>query len=143
MANKISSEIRKFVDKVQVVQERLQNSADWVEEVRQFAERQGREVKRLVSTDVEKVRKLLVKERKDLLKFQKQIPGEIEKFKTFVQSQRKDLEKLMASLAKDGAKKKAPSKKKPAAKAATKAKASKPKAKAKSATTSAGSSPQA
>jgi peptidoglycan hydrolase CwlO-like protein len=101
----VNGELKKVVDRVKQAQNQLQGlikSQDWVDEARKYAERQSKEVKKLLSGDVEKVKTFLEKERKELDKFQKQIPGEVKKFRTFVAGQRKELEKLLANVRKAG-----------------------------------------
>ena len=96
-------EINKVVSKVKEAQGQLQhmvNSHDWVEEARKYAERQGKEVKKILTSDVSKVKSFLEKERKELERFQKQIPGEVKKLRKFVNTQKKEFEKLLASVVK-------------------------------------------
>lgn len=100
--------LKKVVGRVKEAQAKLQHllkGQEWVEEARKYAERQGKEVKKLITTDAGKVKVFLERERKELERFQKQIPGEVKKFRTFVLSQRKELEKLLANVTKTSKKK--------------------------------------
>jgi len=99
----MNTEIKKVVTRVKEAQEQLQaliKGQDWVEEARKYAERQGKEVKKLFAPDVEKMKSFLEKERKELERFQKQIPGEVKKFRKFVNVQKKELEKLLTNVRK-------------------------------------------
>ncbi len=99
----VNSEIQKVVTRVKEAQVQLQSlikSHDWIEEARKYAERQGKEVKKLFGPDVEKMKVFLEKERKELEKFQKQIPGEVKKFRKFVNLQKKEFEKLLTNVRK-------------------------------------------
>jgi dsDNA-specific endonuclease/ATPase MutS2 len=99
----MNTEINKVVSKVKEAQGQLQNlinSHDWVEEARKYAERQGKEVKKILTSDVSKVKSFLEKERKELERFQKQIPGEVKKLRKFVNTQKKEFEKLLANVVK-------------------------------------------
>jgi hypothetical protein len=103
----MNSELKKIVGRVKAAQSQLQTlvkDQSWVEDARKYAERQGKEVKKLISSDVNKVRDFLEKERKELERFQKQIPSEVKKLRKFVDGQRKELEKLIASTRKVGLK---------------------------------------
>ncbi len=98
----MNAELKKVVSRVKTAQAQLENllkNRTWVEEARKYAERQGKEVKKLISGDVSKVKTFLEKERKELERFQKQIPGEVKKFRKFVMGQRKEIEKLLGSIA--------------------------------------------
>ncbi|MGZ3688639.1 MAG: hypothetical protein ACXWPM_12140 [Bdellovibrionota bacterium] len=126
----VNGELKKIVGRVKTAQTQLETllkNQDWVEEARKYAEKQSKEVKKLLSGDVEKVKSFIEKERKELERFQKDIPGEVEKLRKFVMGQRKELEKLLsrvrkvkasgAGTKKKGARKSGASKKKsPAAK---------------------------
>jgi hypothetical protein len=94
----MNSELKKVVNRVKAAQAQLQTllkDRTWVEDARKYAERQGKEVRKLFTADVNKVKTFLERERKELDKFQKQIPGEVKKFRKFVIGQRKELEKLL------------------------------------------------
>jgi hypothetical protein len=99
----MNSEIKKILGRVKEAQSQLQGmikSQDWIEDARKYAERQGKEVKKLFAPDVEKMRIFLEKERKELERFQKQIPGEVKKFRKFVNVQKKEIEKLLTNVRK-------------------------------------------
>ncbi len=99
----MNAEIKKVVIRVKEAQEQLQTmikTQDWVEEARKYAERQGKEVKKLFAPDVEKMKSFLERERKELERFQKQIPGEVKKFRKFVNMQKKEFEKLLINVRK-------------------------------------------
>ncbi|MEO5968760.1 MAG: hypothetical protein ABIQ95_02435 [Bdellovibrionia bacterium] len=99
----MNTEINKVVSKVKEAQGQLQsmiNSHDWVEEARKYAERQGKEVKKILTSDVSKVKSFLEKERKELERFHKQIPGEVKKLRKFVNTQKREFEKLLANVVK-------------------------------------------
>ncbi len=97
--------------------EKLLKDRSWIEEAKNAAEKQGRDVKKILDTDVAKLRSFLDKERKELEKLQARIPGEVKKIQTFVDQQKKELTRLLtnakatagkkANLAKKAAKKKA------------------------------------
>ncbi len=127
----MNSDLKKIVSRVKSAQNQLESmlkDKSWIEDARKYANRQSKEVKKLLTADVAKVRTFLERERKELARFQKQLPGEVQKLKKFVDSQRKELEKLLGSVRKvrdgqpktkkSGAKKKAGTKK--ATKKATK-----------------------
>ena len=99
----MNSEIKKVFDRVKDVQGQLQtlvNGQDWIEEARKYAKRQGKEVKKLFGPDVQKMKKFLETERKALLRFQKQIPGEVKKLNKYLTHQRKEFEKLLTQVSK-------------------------------------------
>ncbi len=103
----MNTELKKIVGKMKAAQQQLQGlvqDQSWVEEARKYAERQGKEVKKLLTSDVKKVRVFLEKERKELERFQKQIPSEVKKLRKFVDGQKKELEKLIATTRKVGLK---------------------------------------
>ncbi len=94
----MNSELKKILGRVKTAQGKLQTmlkDKTWVEEARKYAEKQGREVKNLLDSDVVKVKAFIERERQELEKFQKQIPGEVKKFRKFVDGQRKELERLL------------------------------------------------
>lgn len=99
----MNAEIKKIVDRVKTAQDQLQkvlNNQDWMDEVRKYAERQGQEVRKLIDSDMGKVKSFVERERKELEKFQKQLPGEVKRFKTLITKQRKELEKLLRTAGK-------------------------------------------
>jgi hypothetical protein len=99
----MNQEVKKVISRVKEAQVQLQSlikSQDWVEEARKYAERQGKEVKKLFAPDVEKMKSFLERERKELERFQKQIPSEVKKLKKFVNLQKKEFEKLLLNIRK-------------------------------------------
>jgi len=101
--NKMNAELKKVVGRVKTAQAQLQTllkDKSWLDEARKYAERQGKEVKKLLSGDVSKVKTFIERERKELERFQKQIPGEVQKLRKFVDGQRKELEKLLKTVRK-------------------------------------------
>ena len=98
---RLQNELKKVISKVKEAQKQfktLVDEKDWVEEARRYAERRSVEVKKLIHTDVKKVRSFLEKERKELEKIQKKVPGEIKKVRAFMETQRKEFEKLIRDL---------------------------------------------
>jgi hypothetical protein len=99
----MNPELKKIVKGVKDAQSQLQTllkDRSWMQEARRYAEKQGKEMKKLLAADADKVRTFVERERKELERIQKQIPGEVEKFRKFVMSQRKELEKLMGRVGK-------------------------------------------
>jgi GTP-dependent phosphoenolpyruvate carboxykinase len=74
------------------------NDHDWLDEAKNYAEKQRKEVKKLFAGDVEKVKKFLERERTSLERFQKDLPGEVKKLRGFMDGQKRELEKLMKNL---------------------------------------------
>jgi hypothetical protein len=94
-------EVKKVVERAKKAQSKLQTmlqDQDWIEDARKYAEKQGKEVKKLLSSDVTRLKTFLEKERKELERFQKEIPGEVKKLRGFVKTQKKELEKLLKNL---------------------------------------------
>lgn len=111
----MNTELKKVVTRVKSAQTQLQTllkDQAWIEDARKYAERQGKEVKKLFAADFGKVRAFLGRERKELERFQKQIPGEVKKLRKFVAEQRKEFGKLLLSMRKTAPKKAAASPKK-------------------------------
>src|SRR4051812_17779725 len=103
MTNRVNEDIKKVLNRVKEAQRSLQTylkDQDWVEDARKYAEKQGKEVRKLLSSDLGKVKTFIEKERKELERFQKQIPGEVDKLRTFVKGQRKELQKLLVRVGK-------------------------------------------
>lgn len=97
----MNPELKKIVSRMKTAQKKLEvmlDQQDWMEEARKYAEKQGSEVKKLLSSDFGKVKTFIERERKELERFQKQIPGEVKKFKTLLAGQRKELEKALKKL---------------------------------------------
>jgi predicted nucleic acid-binding Zn-ribbon protein len=100
---KFQTELQKMVKRVKDTQTKLQDmlqQQEWIEEAKLYAEKQGREVQKLLKTDVEKVRAFLEKERHELEKFQARIPDEFKKLKNFIQEHRKDFGAILKGLPK-------------------------------------------
>ena len=96
-----NAEVKKVVDRAKKAQSKLHTmlqNQDWIEDARKYAEKQGKEVKKLLSSDVSRLKTFLEKERKELERFQKEIPGEVKKLRGFVKTQKKELEKLLKNL---------------------------------------------
>ena len=55
-------------------------------------------MRKLLTADLGKVKTFLERERKDLERFQRQIPGEVKKLRDFVKGQRRELEKLLKNV---------------------------------------------
>src|SRR3954451_8544809 len=103
MKSTMNGELKKVVGRVKEAQKKLQTlvkSQDWVEVARKYAERQSKEVKKLLTADSARLKTFLERERKELERFQKQIPGEVKKLRTYVLSQRKEFEKLLGNVRK-------------------------------------------
>jgi hypothetical protein len=101
VVKKMNSEVKKVVDSAKKAQKKLQalmKNQDWMDEAKKYAEQQGKEVKKLLGGDVQKVKKFLEKERTALEKFQKDLPGEVKKLRGFMQKHKKDFEKLIKNL---------------------------------------------
>lgn len=97
---RMNTEIKKVVAKVKDAQVKLQavlKKQSWVEDARKYAERQGHEVKKLLTSDAEKVKAFLERERKELERFQKEVPGEVKKLKNLLKTQSKEFNKLLAT----------------------------------------------
>ena len=135
MKNQVSAEMKKVLGRLKTVQSKFESAikdASWMDEAKKYAEKQGKEVKKLISADAAKLKHFLERERKDLEKFQRQIPSEVKKVKSYVEAQRKEVEKLIKTVARQASGKKAPAKKvakKAASKKAKAKKASQPRAK--------------
>lgn len=120
-------EIKKIVSRVKTAQAQLQNlikDQSWIDDARKYAERQGREAKKLFAADVVKVKTFLGRESKELSRFQKQIPAEMRKLRKFVNQQKKEFGKMLLSVRKSATpsqKASTPSKKRVTKKTAAKA----------------------
>lgn len=78
--------------------EALLKDRTWIDEAKKVAEKQGQEVKKIIDSDVAKLRTFLEKERAELEKLQAQIPGEVARIKKFVDGQKKELSKLLKTV---------------------------------------------
>lgn len=98
-----SPEVKKAIARLKNVQEQVHDlikDPTWVDDARKYAERQGKEIKKLIRSDADKVKKFVNRERKEIERFQKQIPGEVAKLKKYLVSQRKEFEKLLKQVTK-------------------------------------------
>jgi predicted nucleic acid-binding Zn-ribbon protein len=104
MNGDMKGEFKRVLERVKTAQAQLQSlikKQDWVKDARRYAERQKGEVKKLLNAEnMAKVRSFIEREKKELERFQKQIPGEVKKLRAFVDGQRKELKKLWASMKK-------------------------------------------
>jgi hypothetical protein len=101
LMSKMNSEVKKVVERAKKAQSKLHailHRQDWIEDARKYAEKQGKEVKKLLNSDVTKVKSFLERERKEIVRLQKEIPSEVKKLRGFVKTQRKELEKLLKNL---------------------------------------------
>ncbi len=134
----MNTELSKVVENLKAAQGRLQSlvkNKGWIDEARKYAEKQGKEVKKLLSADVGKVRTFLETERKELARFQKSLPAEVNKLRKLVVAQRKEFETLLKKV-----KKAAKAGGKPAKKAAPRKKVAKTSSKKAKSSTHAASS---
>ena len=102
MKAEMRTEMKNVVNRVKAAQEKFEtmvNTQGWVDEARKYAEKHGKEVKKLISADASLIKSFLERERKDLAKFQKKIPSEVKKIKSYVMAQRKEVEKLISDMA--------------------------------------------
>lgn len=101
MNDKLNTELKKLVGRVQVARSRFQtllNDRTWVDEARRYADRSKAEVQKLLEGDVTKVRAFLDREKRELERFQRQIPNEVKKFRRLMHGRRKELEQLVKTL---------------------------------------------
>ncbi len=122
-----TQEMKNWIEKMKAAQKQLNSLVkdNWVNEAKRFAERQSKEVRKLIQTDITKVRTFVEREKKDLEKLQKQIPGELNKWKKVLETQKKELTGLLgkaqkAAGRKSGSKKAVKTKSKKAGTAARK-----------------------
>lgn len=103
MMKTVNSEVKKVLQRVKNAQtkfEGLLKNQDWIEDARKVAESRGKELKKILASDLGKVKTFVERERKELERFQKQIPGEVKRLKSFVETQRQDFERLLSNLKK-------------------------------------------
>jgi hypothetical protein len=94
-------DMKKWVSRVRTTQAQLKSliqDGGWMEDARQYLERQGKEVQKLINSDLAKVKTFVERERRELERLQKQIPGEVSRWKKYLASQRKELEKVLAGV---------------------------------------------
>ncbi len=99
----VNNEVKKIISRAKKVQGKLQEvlkNQDWVEEAKKYADKQKKEVKKLLNTDTAKLKAFLERERKHLERLQNQLPGEIAKWKDFAQKQRQELKTLLTRVKK-------------------------------------------
>ena len=97
----MNGEVKRVLERAKKAQSKLQTilkNQSWIEEARKYAEKQRKEVRKLLATDIGRVKIFLEKERKELEKLQREIPGEVKKLRGFVTGQRKELGKLLKNL---------------------------------------------
>lgn len=70
----------------------------WIDDARQVAQAQGKEVKKLINADIKKVKSFVEREKKQLERLQRDLPKDVKKLRTFVDVQRKEVERLLKSL---------------------------------------------
>lgn len=93
-----SEMVKKLVDQVKDAQKKFHTAlktGTLFEDARKYAEAQGVEVKKLLTTDVKKIKTFLEKERQELDRFQRKIPGEIRKISRYIRTQKKELDSLL------------------------------------------------
>jgi len=94
-------DLKKLLARVRTTRARLKGlvqDGGWMEDARQYLERQGGEFQKLINSDLAKVRVFVERERRELERLQKQIPGEVKRWKKYLGSQRKELEKVLAGV---------------------------------------------
>jgi hypothetical protein len=97
----MSSELNKIVGRVKQAQVKIQKvmkNQDWLEEARKYAEHQGHGLKKLFASDSAKVEAFLERQKKELARIQKRIPGEVKKYRSLLQNQSKEFEKILGKL---------------------------------------------
>ncbi len=97
----VNSELKKVLARVKSAQSQIQTlmkDKSWMDEAKKYAERQGKEAKKLINADVEKLKTFVEREKKELAKLQAQIPGEVAKIKKFMDSQKKELSALLKTV---------------------------------------------
>jgi hypothetical protein len=97
----VNSELKKVLARVKTAQGQIQTllkDKSWMDEAKKYAERQGKEAKKLINADVAKLKAFVEREKKELAKLQAQVPGEVAKIKKFVDSQKKELGSLLKTI---------------------------------------------
>jgi len=130
--NRKKVDVKKWLSRVRMTQGQMKSliqGGGWMEDARQYLERQGKEVQKLIHGDLAKVKTFVERERRELERLQKQIPGEVTRWKKYLAAQRKELEKVLAGVrgasgAKKSKKARKSSKKKTASKKAATRKSS-------------------
>jgi len=109
------SDLNRILNQLKSAQKHFQGviqNKTWIEDARKYAETQGKEIKKLISSDLSRVKAFINKEKKSLEKFQKQIPGELKKVQKYIGVQKKEFEKLLKNVNKKTASKKVKTKSK-------------------------------
>jgi hypothetical protein len=101
----MNAEMKKIVNRLKDAQSKLQSrvdglmqNQDWIDEAKKYAERAGTDVKKLISSDVSKVKTFVDRQRKELERVQKQLPGEVKRFQKLLNQQRTELEKMIRKI---------------------------------------------
>ena len=94
---KQTREIKRWIEKMKAAQQQINYLVkdNWVDEAKRFAERQSKEVRKLIQTDIQKVRAFVERERKDLERLQQQIPAELNRWKKVLETQKKEFVHLL------------------------------------------------
>jgi antitoxin component HigA of HigAB toxin-antitoxin module len=93
--------VKKILDRVKSARtqvESLLKDRSWIDQAKRVATKQGQEAKRILDSDIVKLKTFLEKERKELEKLQGQIPGEVQKIKKFMDQQKQELAKLLGTV---------------------------------------------
>ena len=129
--NQANKEVQKLVKQLKKAKSNFQayiQKNDILDDAKKYADKQGKELKKILKSDANKVKAFIEKEKATLDQFSKQLPNEVEKLKKFILSQRTELEKALNTIKKNATGKatvlktktaKKSSKKKSSAKAAT------------------------
>jgi hypothetical protein len=98
----MNPEIKKILNRVKTAQTKLQTRVDdimanteWMDEAKKYAERAGNDMKKLISSDVTKVKTFVDRQRKELERVQKQLPSEVKRFQQALNQQKRELEKVL------------------------------------------------
>lgn len=130
----LNEEMRKLVSQLRSAQDRFQSAVkngSVLEEARKVAERQKKDVRKLLGKDFDRVMNFIEKERKELDRLQKRLPGEVAKLKKYVQNSRQEFERILKRAKKTAKKADAPTGGASSSKTAKKKPAARKKAKKK------------
>lgn len=122
---KISVDLKNILRKIKGVQVQFKKTFDGKSvavEAKKYADRQSKDLKKLINQDIEKVRSFLEDQKSEVERFQKQIPAEVKKWSQYLTSQRKELESILRTVSSGTAPKKKGSSKPKAKKSASPAK---------------------
>jgi hypothetical protein len=95
------NKFKEVVGQLKTKQKQLQGlmNRETLNEAKKYAESSKKEIQRLIqTTDVKRVKTLIMKEASELKKLQASIPGEIARLTRFVDGQRRELEKVLKSV---------------------------------------------